>query len=332
MASRGSPTFRLLTPDDLEALPDLTWLVDGIIPTNAFCVLYGEPGSGKTFVALSLALSIAAGKNWCGRTTRSGAVLYVAAEGLYGLKLRASAYQKRHGIKPERIRYSGEVFDLLSPVEIKALLLALKETDFRPDLIILDTLARLMSGADENSVKEMSSAIAGIDELRRETSASVIVVHHSRKSGGVERGSSALRGAADVMIECSSSDIALVGLKCDKMKDAAPFKLGQLGLECIPLGPSLSSLAVTGWKEALEAGADRATAKRALEILETQFGTTGAKHADWLAAYRQETKQSKSTFERAISKLKEGGAARLENGKYYPNRPDGGVSVSPVSP
>lgn len=51
---------------------------------------------GKTFLALSIALSIAAGHDWCGKRTKSGSVHYVAAEGLSGLRLRVQAYQGKH--------------------------------------------------------------------------------------------------------------------------------------------------------------------------------------------------------------------------------------------
>lgn len=280
MASICSLGFCLLTPAELEALPEPAWLVKGMLPKNAFCVLYGEPGCGKTFVALSLALSIAAGQNWCGKVTRAGSVLYVAAEGLFGLKLRVQAYQKKHGIKAEQIRYLGMGFDLRNPDDIEQVLIALNVSSFRPDLIILDTLARLMIGADENSARDMGLAIGGVDQLRRKSSATVLVIHHTVKTGRTERGSSALRGAADVMIECSSSDRTLIHLKCDKMKDAAPFPEGLLGLQHITLGTSSSSLAVTNWQEVFETGTEQRAVDKALEILERTFGSAGATNTE----------------------------------------------------
>jgi AAA domain len=324
----GSREFRFLTPRDLQNLPDPTWLVAGIIPANAVCVLYGEPGPGKSFVALSLALSISSGHQWCGKVTVQGPVIYGAAEGLRGFKLRVPAYELKHGFSAEGITYLDEGFDLRSS-DVGSLIRAIETREIRPVLIIIDTLARHMPGADENSAKDMGEAIAGIERLRQGLQVTVLIIHHTRKGGGIERGSSALRGAADVMIECSSSDISQVKLTCDKMKDAEPFKLGPLGLECITLGPTSSSLAVTGsLLEALEAGAERASEKKALEILECQFRSKGARHKDWLAASGLPAK----TFDRARKELLKGGAVRQDGPIYHPNRPDGGVSVSPVSP
>src|SRR5262249_47672969 len=238
-----SHSFTLLSPADLAALPEPTWLIDGVLPSHGFCVLYGEPGSGKTFVALSIALSVAANHCWCGKRTLGGTVLYVAAEGLFGLKLRVEAYQKKHELRAENIRYLGAAFNLLNE-DVETLLATLRTAGIQPVLIVLDTLARSMVGADENSTKDMGLTIEEIDRLRQETQATVLVIHHTRKDGKTERGSSALRGAADVMIECSSrkSDRGVVFLECAKMKDAEPFGKAALGLEKVPLGEK-SSLA-----------------------------------------------------------------------------------------
>jgi hypothetical protein len=63
-ANSGGPRggLRLLTADELDGLPDPRWLVDGILPERAIAVLYGQPGIGKSFLALDWAFSIAAGR------------------------------------------------------------------------------------------------------------------------------------------------------------------------------------------------------------------------------------------------------------------------------
>jgi hypothetical protein len=327
------PRFRLLSPADLAALPEPTWLIEGVLPSHGFGVLYGEPGSGKTFVALSIALSVAADHSWCGRRTLGGTVLYVAAEGLYGLKLRVEAYQKKHDLRAENIRYLGAAFNLLND-DVETLLATLRAAEIQPDLIVLDTLARLMVGADENSAKEMGQAIAGIDRLRKETSATVLVIHHTRKNGEAERGSSALRGAADVMIECKRPDQSNVHFKCAKMKDAEPFKKAALGLEKVPLGEK-SSLAITSWQDAedddSDVPADPAHVDTALNVLEKQFGPIGAMHNEWEREFRAATGKSPSTFARVVRKLKTGPRVRYEGKRYFAVRKVDGVTVKSVS-
>jgi RecA-family ATPase len=81
MASGNGSRFKLLWLAELNDLPEPSWLIEGILAANAVVVLYGASAIGKTFVALSMALSVAAGHPWCGKPTKSGSVLYVAAEG-----------------------------------------------------------------------------------------------------------------------------------------------------------------------------------------------------------------------------------------------------------
>jgi KaiC/GvpD/RAD55 family RecA-like ATPase len=343
----GEPSlkkFILLSPVDLAALPEPTWLIDGVLPSRGFGVLYGEPGSCKTFVALSMALSVAANHSWCGKRTLGGTVLYVAAEGLYGLKLRVEAYQKKHELRAENIRYLGAAFNLLND-DVETLLATLRAAGIRPDLIVLDTLARLMVGADENSAKEMGQAINGMDRVRQETGATVLVIHHTTKMGGFERGSSTLRGAADVMIKCSRGETGgIVRLECDKMKDAEQFEPINLGSQRVDLGDGRASLAITGWSEAVEAierGAARKNAEDALKVLSEKFGSAGATNSEWQKAFHDATHKKKSSFDRTLRELKGAGRVNQTGSKYRAATSDGGaraatsdggVSVNEVSP
>ena len=60
----------------------------------------------------------------------------------------------------------------------------------------------------------------------------VLLIHHTRKDGASERGSSVLRGAADVMIECKKSG-QIVTATCSKMKYAEEFADRVLRAVCV---------------------------------------------------------------------------------------------------
>jgi DNA transposition AAA+ family ATPase len=338
MASEGVGRFRLYKPAELDDLPEPNWLIEGILPANALGVLYGASGVGKTFVALSMALSIAAAHSWCGKPTKSGSVLYVAAEGVSGMRLRVQAYQRRHGIFAEQIRYLGDVFDLRRMAEIEELISTLKRANFRPDLIVLDTLARLIPGADENSSKDMGEAIRAMDGLRRAFDATVLLIHHTGKNGELERGSGALRGAADVMIKCSTrGDRKHVRIECDKMKDAELFRDAVVGLERVQISASDSSLAVADLRSVAkdEAGhVDAAIAghvNSALKVL-AQFGPSGATYTKWLNAFRASTKRSKKTFDRALTEIKsDDRGVHWDGERYYARQGNEGVQCQEVS-
>ena len=69
-----------------------------------------------------------------------------------------------------------------------------------PVLIVIDTLARCMPGADENSARDMGMVIEGLTRLSEKVpSAAIMFVHHAGKGGsGDMRGSTALIGGVDL--------------------------------------------------------------------------------------------------------------------------------------
>ena len=62
-------------------------------------LIYGSPGAGKSFLALDIALRIAAGWTIDGRAVKQGPVIYVAAEGQTGMRNRIAAFEKHFAIE-----------------------------------------------------------------------------------------------------------------------------------------------------------------------------------------------------------------------------------------
>lgn len=205
-------------------------IVDGLLREQDIGVLFGAPGCGKSFVAIALALALASGEPWLGREVAGPApVLYIAGEGAYGIGKRVLAWAG--GTIPARSpvwenwRQLTALVPLLDTEAFPALLRSveqLAEEQVRPRLIIVDTLARAMTGGDENSAKDMGLFVHRCGELRERTGAAVLLVHHSGKAGGAERGSSALRGACDVMMALEKDDAGDVTLTVTKTKDDRP--------------------------------------------------------------------------------------------------------------
>lgn len=239
-----APRFRLYTADDLLALPAPEWLLERHLPENSLSVLYGPPASGKSFLALAWAVAIATGQPWLDHATRRGLVLYVSAEGGAGLGQRVQALQAAHALSGAiDLLFVRETLNLLEARDVTALLADLDAwTDTHgtpasgmpqhPGLVVIDTMARCMPGGDENSAQDVGRVIAGADQIRQETSAAVLIIHHTGKSGELERGSSALRGAADSMFLLKSEDGVLT-LECTKQKDAAAIDERRLRLVAV---------------------------------------------------------------------------------------------------
>lgn len=231
--------LRTFTIDDLADLPEPSWLVHGVLPDSSLSVLYGLSGIGKSFLALDWSLCISTGKSWNGRPVTQGKVIYIAGEGVRGLYKRINAWmQANPDVDRDTVRENfivvPKAVSLLREEDAASLLttVALHENVV---LVVVDTLARSLTGGDENSAKDVGLSVRVLDEVKMRTGAGCLVIHHTGKQGDVERGSGALRGAADAMllVKPQSPGLALI---CDKAKDAVPF--GQMQFSLTQVGES----------------------------------------------------------------------------------------------
>jgi hypothetical protein len=205
--------FNLETLDDLAQLPPTEWLIPERIPADSLTLLYGPSESGKSFIALHWALTIAL-------RNPDRAVIYVAPEGGSGYQKRAAAWLQ-HWKKqaPRNLLFIRAAPRLGDASDLRELIDTI--TPYQPLFVALDTLARCAVELDENSAKDMGLFIEACDKIRRATGAAVMPVHHSGKDArNGARGSSALRAAVDMAHEVQR-DGELVTLACDKSKDIA---------------------------------------------------------------------------------------------------------------
>ena len=220
-------SYRVLSADDIKSFPLPTWLVHRIIPDNSLAVLYGAWGIGKSFIALDLAHSVAAGIRWLGQRTRQGPVVYVAAgEGVRGLRPRIEAWEQDRRRLITDVSYIPEAVLLHQSTSVHSFLRVVKPLE--PSLVVFDTLARCFTGGNENTVEDMGKVIGAADEIRAQTDAAVLLLHHTGRpddeGNAHERGSSALPAAADMMAELAAGDTPDTRtLCCRKMKDAGAF-------------------------------------------------------------------------------------------------------------
>lgn len=232
--------IRLLSRDDLDSLPGPTWLVDGVLPAGGVVTMFGPPGAYKTFMALSLACSVASGSDWFGMRTVAGEAVYIAGEGASGLGRRVAAWEAAFGVRATRLLVSPEAVDLRDSLAIARVVAQVQAMD--PRLVVVDTWARCMPGADENSAKDAGQAIASVDRIRQQTGATVVLLHHTPIAAEArERGSSSLPGATDTRIGVKR-DGERVTLTCLKQKDAEEFS--PLAFDLQPVAESLAPRAV----------------------------------------------------------------------------------------
>lgn len=212
----------LVTVPELLANPaKLEWLVRDFLEKQTLGMLFGAPASGKSFVGLALAASVSTGTEFLGRQVAQGGVIYVAGEGHAGIARRLKAWELHTGRTiPDSFTLSRRAVQFLSPDDVFELEDEISDLPEPPALICIDTVARAMSGGDENSSKEMGSFVAACDHLKRRFNTTLLLIHHvGHGETGRARGSSALKAALD--FEASVTNQA--GSRCitiTKMKDA----------------------------------------------------------------------------------------------------------------
>ena len=197
---KGFPTR---SPSALEERPRAQqWMVDELWGRQAVGIIGGEPKCGKSFLALDLAVAVAAGVPCLRRfeTDQPGPVLMFAAEDA-GHIVRT----RLEGIA----RAAGADFETLdiAVIDVPTLRLdhrndrqRLQETMERiePRLLVLDPLVRL-HGVDENAVADIAPILGFLRDLQRRFETAVLLVHHARKSGA-SRSGQALRGSSELHV------------------------------------------------------------------------------------------------------------------------------------
>lgn len=231
--------YRLYSTAELLSMPPPEWLIENILPMGELSVAYAPPESYKSFLGMDIALSTACGVPWQGRRMLDkGFVIYIAAEGVAGLGKRALAWFIEHGIDPADADIAWLTESLAVTADSDALIQLLSriedEVKREPMLIVIDTLARCFDG-EESETGDMGRFVAGCDVLRHKFGCAVLVIHHTRMDGSRERGNTALRGGARMMMSMEK-DGTMVVIKCDKMNDAEHFPDIALQLKVIDLG------------------------------------------------------------------------------------------------
>lgn len=185
------------------------WLIKGVLPQADFIVLYGASTAGKSFVAISMAAAIARGVDWFGNKVRKGRVLILTAEGAGGFGKRLKAYCLHHGIDIESldIAVMASVPNILEADDVTELATSISAAGGF-DLVIVDTLAQVTPGANENAGEDMGRAIANLRTLREVTGATMLAIHHAGKDlTRGSRGWSGIRAAADAEIEITRDEV-----------------------------------------------------------------------------------------------------------------------------
>lgn len=193
---------RVITADKFAGtLKPREWRIKGVQPLAAeLCVMYGDSGSGKSFLLDDMAAHVHLGRRWNGRDVIKGRVIKIVAEGAgdhrYRLHAQAAALGVPLGELPPVIDSAPDLSKDVCALDVAKQIKAAGGCD----LLIIDTLAATNT-LDENS-SELGEYIRNVKLIQRAIGCTVWVVHHSGKNQALgARGWSGLRAAVDVELE-----------------------------------------------------------------------------------------------------------------------------------
>lgn len=180
--------------------PTYEHIIKDVLTKGELAMLLGESQSGKSFLAIDIAMAVARGIEWFGHKTKRGGVIYQAGESAVGVRRRRfPAYRQKFDVAGEDL----PVVLLERPVDfynsedqvdefIEECRHWDKVFDTPLELIVIDTFNKATPGANENDGKDMGTVLARCDRIRAETGATVMLVHHLNARGTKARGHTSL--------------------------------------------------------------------------------------------------------------------------------------------
>jgi hypothetical protein len=190
-----------------EPLPPIEWVLEPLIAHQNRVVVFGEFASKKSWFLLDMGLHIAAGIKWLDQyeVRASRSVLYIDEE-MSEYELRRRVQRLANG---SRIVNKGIPFRATSHLGLKLfnegktneLLKALKSEGFDPDIVIVETLRRVLHG-NENEAEDVSAFWQSVSPILA-AGKTLIISHHMRKSNagatGHEEARNRASGSTDIL-------------------------------------------------------------------------------------------------------------------------------------
>lgn len=229
--------FAVVSVDQFASGKPPGWLIKDVVPRAEVVMLFGEPSTGKSFVALDLGAAVARGCEWRGKRARKGRVVFIVAEGGAGFRSRLKAYAAKHGLRLADleigvIHAAPNMLERKDALEVCKAIVAFGGAD----LVIVDTFAQVTAGGNENAGEDMGMALANCRGIHTATGAVVLLVHHSGKdqSRGA-RGWSGLKGAMDAQLEVLRLPTGRM-LRVTKQKDGEDGQVWGFELDVVLVG------------------------------------------------------------------------------------------------
>jgi AAA domain/DnaA N-terminal domain/Bacterial regulatory proteins, gntR family len=261
---------------DLEtSVCQQSWLIERLWSHQAVGIIGGSPKSGKTWLALEMAVSVASGSPCLGTFPVSSpgrVLLYAAEDSATTLRSRVETLARLHEVNFERLEVHIIAVDSLRldrPDHQDRLESTLHA--YKPALLLLDPLVRVHA-IDENVAGQVAALLGYLRSLQRKTGAAIAVVHHVRKNTSpTGAAGNSLRGSGDLYAWLDSFLILRMhqGQRTLSAEHRSAPAFGPISLELVqsdPIGPHLKIAAST---ETQDAPPQDALKSQILDLLST---------------------------------------------------------------
>jgi hypothetical protein len=223
----GIPSYKIhWASEALEPQPEIPWVIQDLISIPSLNLIVGEGGAFKTYSMTDAGVCVAQGEPWLGLATTPSPVLFVDEEsGAQRFARRLGDVMRGHGANADlQLAYTClEGFDFGEDVYAYRLGEIIKEVGAK--FVVIDALVDVMLGKDENLVKDVQPVMYHLRKTAYEQQCAIMLIHHANR-GGEYRGSSALKGAVDLMLLVQKPKGSnTVNFTCEKARDVVidPF-------------------------------------------------------------------------------------------------------------
>lgn len=178
---------------------ELSYLAWPLIPTGHLCALNGPAKVGKSLLALEAAACIASGRDFLGRPTQQGTVVYLDFENSPQMQVRPRL--ELMGFTPaelSELRFASYPFSL-NPLDDPAAERQIEELldEHNPVLVVMDTICRAVLG-EENSNDTWNNLYKYTEQVLKQHNVAWLRLDHlGHDTTKAVRGGSAKSGTVD---------------------------------------------------------------------------------------------------------------------------------------
>lgn len=218
----GAPDL-LVTTNLSDVQPTaVEWLWDGRIPRGMITEIVGDPGVGKSHLALSIAVAETTGRPLPGdepRDGRHGRVLLVAAEDSAATTIRPRAESMGADLRRidllQGIRKSGserdpDLLDLRQAHHLANLRIHIRE--YRVTVLVIDPISAYLGNTNSDKDADVRRILTPLARIAAEEGVTVILIRHLNKGADQK---ALYRAGGSIAISAVSRSSLLVALRPD---------------------------------------------------------------------------------------------------------------------